>query len=148
MLLKNFYKNQYVYILFLLIIYTFTALNNVGFYNDDEHFQILEPVAYLLGINNILLNDPQVQNAAEAIAKLILKSEIKSDKDRIIDLHRRITGRKPSQKALSRMIDYRDKVLELHKEKRVEMSEIDLVMKSYISLAHLIYNLDETSQKS
>ena len=36
----------------------------------------------------------------------------------------------------------------LHKEKRVEMSEIDLVMKSYISLAHLIYNLDETSQKS
>ena len=59
MLLKNFYKNQYVYILFLLIIYTFTALNNVGFYNDDEHFQILEPVAYLLGINNILLNDPQ-----------------------------------------------------------------------------------------
>ena len=59
MLLKNFDKNQYVYILFLLIIYTFTALNNVGFYNDDEHFQILEPVAYLLGINNILLNDPQ-----------------------------------------------------------------------------------------
>ena len=95
----------------------------------------------------ILLNDPQVQNAAEAIAKLILKSEIKRDKDRIIDLHRRITGRKPSQKALSEMIDYRDKVLELHKEKRVEMSEIDLVMKSYISLAHLIYNLDETSQK-
>ena len=96
----------------------------------------------------ILLNDPQVQNAAEAIAKLILKSEIKRDKDRIIDLHRRITGRKPSRKALSEMIDYRDKVLELHKEKRVEMSEIDLVMKSYISLAHLIYNLDETSQKS
>ena len=96
----------------------------------------------------ILLNDPQVQNAAEAIAKLILNSEIKRDKDRIIDLHRRITGRKPSRKALSEMIDYRDKVLELHKEKRVEMSKIDLVMKSYISLAHLIYNLDETSQKS
>ena len=96
----------------------------------------------------ILLNDPQVQNAAEAIAKLILKSEIKRDKDRIIDLHRRITGRKPSRKALSEMIDYRDKVLELYKEKRVEMSEIELVMKSYISLAHLIYNLDETSQKS
>ena len=46
------------------------------------------------------------------------------------------------------MIVYRDKMLELHKEKRVEMSETDLVMKSYISLAHLIYNLDETSQKS
>ena len=96
----------------------------------------------------ILLNDPQVQNAAEAIASLILKSEIKRDKDRIVALHRRITGRKPSRKALSEMIDYRDTVWEIYAEKTAQMSKIDLEMKSYISLAHLIYNLDETSQKS
>ncbi len=96
----------------------------------------------------ILLNDPQVQNAAEAIASLILKSEIKRDKDRIVALHRRITGRKPSRKALSEMIDFRDTVWEIYAEKTAEMSKIDLEMKSYISLAHLIYNLDETSQKS
>ena len=95
----------------------------------------------------ILLNDPQVQNAAEAIVRLILKSEIKRDKDRIIDLHRRITGRKPSRKALSEMIDYLDTVAELHSEK-TDLSEMNLAMKRYTSLALLIYNLDETSQKS
>ena len=50
---------------------------------------------------------------------------------------RRITGRKPSRKALSEMIDYRDKVLELYKEKRAEMREIEVVMKSYICLEPL-----------
>jgi len=96
----------------------------------------------------ILLNDPQVQNAAEAIASLILSSEIKKDKDRIITLHRKITGRKPSRKALSEMMDYLKTVAELQEEKTNETSEADLEMKSYTSLALLIYNLDETSQKS
>lgn len=96
----------------------------------------------------ILLNDPQVQNAAEAIASLILSSEIKNKKERIITLHRRITGRYPSRKALSDMIDYMETVEELHEKKTTEISEVDLELKSYTSLAHLIYNLDETSQKS
>tara|TARA_B100000965_G_C19442340_1_gene691471 strand:- start:547 stop:915 length:369 start_codon:yes stop_codon:yes gene_type:complete len=96
----------------------------------------------------ILLNDPQVQNAAEAIASLILKGGVKKDKDRIVEIHRRITGRKPSDKSLSEMMYYLDTVAELHAEKTAEMSKIDLEMKIYISLAHLIYNLDETSQKS
>ena len=96
----------------------------------------------------ILLNDPQVQNAAEAIASLILSSEIKKDKDRIITLHRKITGRNPSRKALSEMIDYLKTVAELQEEKTTEISEADLEMKIYTSLALLIYNLDETSQKS
>ena len=95
----------------------------------------------------ILLNDPQVQDAAEAIASLILNSGIKKDKERIIEIHRRITGRKPTKKALSEMMDYLDSVAELHSEK-TDMSEMDLEMKSYSSLALLIYNLDETSQKS
>jgi hypothetical protein len=95
----------------------------------------------------ILLNDPQVLNAAEAIASMILNSGIKKDKERIIEIHRRITGRKPTKKALSEMMDYLDTVAELHSEK-TDMSEMDLEMKSYSSLALLIYNLDETSQKS
>jgi hypothetical protein len=95
----------------------------------------------------ILLNDPQVQNAAEAIALLILNSEINKDKERIIEIHRRITGRKPTKKALSEMMDFLDTVAELHSEK-TDLSEMDLAMKRYTSLALLIYNLDETSQKS
>lgn len=96
----------------------------------------------------ILLNDPQVQNAAEALASLILKSDIRKSKNRIIEIHRRITGRKPTKKALSEMIDYMDSVGELYDEKEEEMSEIALEHKIYTSLALLIYNLDETSQKS
>ena len=96
----------------------------------------------------ILLNDPQVQNAAKAIASLILKSGIKKDKERIIEIHRRITGRRPTKKALSEMMDYLDTVAEIHSQKTTELSEMDLAMKSYTSLALLIYNLDETSQKS
>ena len=96
----------------------------------------------------ILLNDPQVLNAAQAIASLILKSEIKKDKERIIEIHRRITGRKPTKKALSEMIDYLDTVGEIHAEKTIKMSKMDLEIKSYTSLALLIFNLDETSQKS
>ena len=56
--LKFFLNNKYTYISFLFIFYLFAAFNSIGFYNDDEHFQILEPIAYLLGINNVLINDP------------------------------------------------------------------------------------------
>ena len=96
----------------------------------------------------ILLNDPQVQNAAEAIASLVLNSEIKKDKERIIEIHRRITGRTPTKKALSQMIDYLDSVGELHSEKMGEYNSMDLEFKSFTSLALMIYNLDETTQKS
>ena len=51
------FKNKYLFIIFLLITYVLTALNSVGFYKDDEHFQILEPIAYLLGLNNQLIDD-------------------------------------------------------------------------------------------
>ena len=96
----------------------------------------------------ILLNDPQVQNAAEAIASLVLNGEIKKDKERIIEIHRRITGRTPTKKALSQMIDYLDKVGELYSEKMGEYNSMDLEFKSFTSLALMIYNLDETTQKS
>lgn len=96
----------------------------------------------------ILLNDPQVQNAAEAIASLVLNGEIKKDKERIIEIHRRITGRTPTKKALSQMIEYLDKVGELHSEKMGEYNSMDLEFKSFTSLALMIYNLDETTQKS
>ena len=96
----------------------------------------------------ILLNDPQVQNAAEAIASLVLNSEIKKNKERIIEIHRRITGRTPTKKALSQMIDYLDSVRELHSEKMGEFNSMDLEFKSFTSLALMIYNLDETTQKS
>lgn len=52
------FKKENLLIIFLFTIYILTAFNSVGFYKDDEHFQILEPIAYLLGINNVLIDDP------------------------------------------------------------------------------------------
>lgn len=96
----------------------------------------------------ILLNDPQVQNAASAIASLILESEIQSDKQRVIAIHRRITGREPSKKTLSEMMDYLEDIAEIHGDKNRDLPAAELLLKSFTSLSLLIYNLDETSQKS
>ena len=43
------------YIFFGLILHFISIYYSVGFYKDDEHFQILEPVAYWLGVNQILI---------------------------------------------------------------------------------------------
>ena len=51
-------KKYYFLFCILFLSYILTAINSVGFYKDDEHFQILEPLAYLLGINNTLIDDP------------------------------------------------------------------------------------------
>ncbi len=53
-----FEKKYYILFLILFLSYVLTAINSVGFYKDDEHFQILEPLAYLLGINTTLIDDP------------------------------------------------------------------------------------------
>ncbi len=55
--LKNYLISKYFIIFYLLGIYILAIINNIGFYNDDEHFQILEPVAYLLGLNDFLIDD-------------------------------------------------------------------------------------------
>ena len=45
------------YICFALFLHLVSAYFSLGFYKDDEHFQILEPLAYLLGLNEILIGD-------------------------------------------------------------------------------------------
>jgi hypothetical protein len=98
----------------------------------------------------ILLNDPQVQNAANALASNILTTDLKSDRDRVYQLHRMITGRSPENKALNEMINYLNEVQKIHLEnnKSLSLDQIKLDQKVYTSMVLLIYNLDETSQKS
>ena len=47
-----------LYILLGLVLHLVSAFFSIGFYSDDEHFQILEPVAYLLGLNEVIIDDP------------------------------------------------------------------------------------------
>ena len=51
-------KNYIIfYIVIGLILHLISVYFSYGFYSDDEHFQILEPAAYLLGLNDIAIND-------------------------------------------------------------------------------------------
>ncbi len=58
--MEKLQNNKYLYTLILLsfFLHIISAFYSVGFYSDDEHFQILEITAYLLGINEIAINDP------------------------------------------------------------------------------------------
>lgn len=59
--LKNIINNYFlvVFIFFSLILHLISVYYSVGFFSDDEHFQILEISAYLHGINPIAINDPR-----------------------------------------------------------------------------------------
>ena len=45
------------YIFLGLFLHLISAYFTYGFYSDDEHFQILEPAAYLLGLNDVVIED-------------------------------------------------------------------------------------------
>ena len=96
----------------------------------------------------VLLNDPQVQEAAEYLATSLISKELKSDKENITNIYRKITGRLPQKKTLSYMINYIKEVKKIYIQNEESMDRLDMQKKIYTSLSLLIYNLDETSQKS
>ena len=58
-MLNNKYLNKtFLFIFLCLCFHIIASFFSFGFYSDDEHFQILEPIAYLMGINNQVVNDP------------------------------------------------------------------------------------------
>ena len=96
----------------------------------------------------VLLNDPQVQEAAKYMATSLLSEELKSPTENIIHIYRKITGRSPKKKTLSYLIDYIKEVEKIHLQKGESFDNSYAQHKVYTSLSLLIYNLDETSQKS
>ena len=57
----NFIISNKLLILLIIIgfiLHILSSFYSIGFYSDDEHFQILEISAYLLGINDTAINDP------------------------------------------------------------------------------------------
>jgi len=87
----------------------------------------------------VLLNDPQFYKAAEAIAKKIdEEANLQTEQDKILKLFRTITLRTPSNTEKKLLNEY---FVTLQDKK--EQSQNLLV-----DMALLIYNLDETTQKS
>ena len=56
---KSFYNTTLLkkYIFYAFFLHLISAYFSQGFYKDDEHFSILEPIAYLLGLNEVIFND-------------------------------------------------------------------------------------------
>jgi len=85
-----------------------------------------------------LMNDPQYQLAAENLSELIF-NENTSIENKIIKLYRTVTGRTPIDIEVNKLKKYLDEIKELNKiEDKI----------AFNSLAVLVYNLDETTQKS
>ena len=88
----------------------------------------------------MLLNDPQFFNAAEAVAtKINEETTLQTDREKIQRLFRTITLRRPAKAEQQLMEDYFSALL---KEDATATED------PYVDLALLIYNLDETTQKS
>jgi hypothetical protein len=84
----------------------------------------------------VLMNDPQFYKAAEHISKRIEKLSL-SNQEKIVSLFRQITLRKPLTEEVEMLKRYFDE-LTLEKDNN----------QAFTDLAVLIYNLDETTQKS
>ena len=85
-----------------------------------------------------LMNDPQYQLAAENLSNSIFKENISIDK-KIIKLYRTVTGRTPIDNEVNKLKNYLNEIKELN---NIEEKS------AFNSLAVLVYNLDETTQKS
>ena len=58
MLKIKYFNITFFYLFLCLSLHIIASFFSIGFYSDDEHFQILEITAYLLGINEVAINDP------------------------------------------------------------------------------------------
>jgi hypothetical protein len=85
-----------------------------------------------------LMNDPQYQLAAENLSKSIFNEKISID-EKILKLYRTVTGRTPVENELIKLKDFLNEVKNLNE---IEDQE------AFNSLTVLVYNLDETTQKS
>ena len=85
-----------------------------------------------------LMNDPQYQIAAENLSHNIFKEDASIEK-KINKLYRTVTGRTPKEDEIAELKKYLNEIKSLNK---IEES------KAFNSLVVLVYNLDETTQKS
>ncbi len=86
-----------------------------------------------------LMNDPQYLLAAETLSNKIFEESSLEIEDKIIKLYRSITARLPNNVELNKLIKYLEEVGNINNITEKE---------AFVSLAVLVYNLDETTQKS
>ena len=105
----------------------------------------------------VMLNDPQLIEASTTLAIQVLKNEEVSDQDRIEEIFRKITSRKPDQEEINNLLGFLENAEnEYDPTKKGQLKtqsnlEIDQLSKkkvyAYSVLTSLIFNLDEAIVK-
>lgn len=106
----------------------------------------------------VMLNDPQLIEAAETLALKTLKDESLSDDERVVEIFRKITSRKPDAAELEKLEQYLeettidvDKVIVEKMEKSLSLENNNQVTSdkwyAFTKLTSLIFNLDEAIVK-
>ncbi len=105
----------------------------------------------------VMLNDPQLLEAAEALATLVLQDKKLTDEDRIVNIFRRITSRRPDAIELDNLATFLEESrMSYQKEKGKTLKNATLLKgqdiendKAYAfsMLASLVFNLDEAIVK-
>jgi len=97
-----------------------------------------------------LLNDPQLIEAADALAKNLLQESDLTDEDRVVNMFRMITSRYPDKSELEDLIDFLEiSVTDYEKHEKKSNGEFSTQkvepdeLYAYTMLANLIFNLDE-----
>lgn len=94
----------------------------------------------------VMLNDPQLIEAAEHLAKNTLNDNKMSQNDRINQIFRKITSRLPTEEELNRLSKYVDTVENDYESNLENVAKTESASKTeyaYTLLSSLIFNLDE-----
>jgi len=106
----------------------------------------------------VMLNDPQLIEAAETLVLLTLNEETLTDEQRVEKIFRKITSRKPDDSELKRLMVYLEETLKEAEGKTKEKMEKKLSteennqitsarLHAFTKLTSLIFNLDEATVK-
>ena len=93
----------------------------------------------------VMLNDPQLIEASQVLAAMMLENEDLSDENRITKIFRMITSRHPSEKELSELESYLTEIKDGFDGSNIENISPDQY--AFTSLTSLIFNLDEALVK-
>jgi len=106
----------------------------------------------------VMLNDPQLIEAAETLALLTLNEETLTDEQRVEEIFRKITARKPDDSELKRLMEYLEETIKEAEEKAIDKMDKMLSAEennkvtsdrlyAFTKLTSLIFNLDEATVK-